>query len=62
MENNTYWKRNLWVLLFGTFITGVAFNEIIPFMPLYIVQLGSFDKNQLSILSGIVYAISFFLL
>ncbi|MCL0312612.1 MFS transporter [Apilactobacillus sp. TMW 2.2459] len=61
MEDNSYWKRNLWVLLFGTFITGVAFNEIIPFMPLYIVQLGSFNKNQLSILSGIVYAISFFI-
>ena len=54
------WRRNLWILLFGTFITGTAFNEVIPFMSLYIIQLGRFSRGQLSILSGIVYAASFF--
>ncbi|MHA8263434.1 MFS transporter [Lactobacillaceae bacterium Melli_B3] len=53
------WRRNLWVLLFGTFITGVAFNEVIPFMSLYINTLGRFTHGQLSILSGVVYAASF---
>ncbi|GLB46441.1 MFS transporter [Philodulcilactobacillus myokoensis] len=60
MKQGVNWRRNLWILLFGTFITGVAFNEIIPFMSLFIIQLGHFTHNQLSILSGIVYAASFF--
>ncbi|UQS87391.1 MFS transporter [Nicoliella spurrieriana] len=58
-ESNRNWRKNLWVLLFGTFITGVAFNEVIPFMSLYISDLGTFTSGQLSILSGIVYAASF---
>ncbi|TPR24956.1 MFS transporter [Apilactobacillus timberlakei] len=59
MDDNSYWRKNLWILLFGTFLTGVAFSEVIPFQPLYISQLGSFDKNALSIWSGIIYAIPF---
>lgn len=54
-----YWKKNLWILLFGTFLTGIAFSEVIPFQPLYISELGNFSKSQLSLLSGIVYASSF---
>lgn len=53
------WRRNLWILLFGTFITGTAFNEVIPFMSLYIIQLGNYSRGELSILSGIVYSCSF---
>lgn len=59
MDNSQYWRRNLWILLFGTFLTGVAFSEVIPFQPLYISELGSFSKSQLSLLSGLVYASSF---
>lgn len=59
MDDNSYWRKNLWILLFGTFLTGVAFSEVIPFQPLYISQLGSFDKNSLSIWSGIIYAVPF---
>ncbi len=59
MDNSKYWRRNLWILLFGTFLTGVAFSEVIPFQPLYISELGSFSKSQLSLLSGVVYASSF---
>ena len=59
MDNNLYWKKNLWILLFGTFLTGIAFSEVIPFQPLYISELGNFSKSQLSLWSGIVYASSF---
>ncbi|WP_203621211.1 MFS transporter [Apilactobacillus nanyangensis] len=59
MEDNSYWKKNLWILLFGTFLTGIAFSEVIPFQPLYISELGDFSKSQLALWSGIVYASSF---
>lgn len=59
MFNFPYWKKNLLILLFGTFLTGIAFSEIIPFQPLYISELGTFSKSELSLWSGIVYASSF---
>lgn len=59
MNNRLYWRKNLWILLFGTFLTGIAFSEIIPFQPLYISELGTFSKSELSLWSGIVYASSF---
>ncbi|QBP18567.1 hypothetical protein [Acetilactobacillus jinshanensis] len=58
MSHLPTWKRNLYVLLPGTFITSVAFGEFFPFMSLYVNQLGSYTKGQLSILSGIVYSIT----
>jgi MFS transporter, DHA1 family, multidrug resistance protein len=61
LDDNSYWRKNLWILLFGTFLTGVAFSEVIPFQPLYISELGSFTKSQVSLLSGIVYAAPFVL-
>ncbi|EMG6526453.1 multidrug transporter subunit MdtG, partial [Providencia rettgeri] len=35
-----YWKRNLYVVWFGCFLTGAAFSLIMPFLPLYIEELG----------------------
>ncbi|XIF20243.1 MAG: Hypothetical protein AJITA_00977 [Acetilactobacillus jinshanensis] len=52
------WRRNLYVLLPGTFFTSIAFCEFFPFMNLYINDLGNFTSGQISILSGIVYAIT----
>lgn len=59
MDDNSYWKKNLWILLFGTFLTGIAFSEVIPFQPLYISELGTFSKSELALWSGIIYASSF---
>ena len=58
MKSVVSWRRNLWVLLPGTFITSVAFSEFFPFMSLYVNQLGNFTSGQVSILSGIVYSIT----
>ncbi|GLB46439.1 MFS transporter [Philodulcilactobacillus myokoensis] len=54
-----HWRKNLWVLWFGTLIDGMAFSEVIPFLSLYVNQLGRYSKGELSILSGVVYAASF---
>lgn len=53
------WKRNLYVLWFCTFVAGVAFSEIMPFLSLYVASFGDFSKQELSFWSGIIYAITF---
>ena len=34
------WKRNLTVTWLGCFLTGAAFSLVMPFLPLYVEQLG----------------------
>ena len=53
------WQRNLAVLWLGTFIAGMGFSEIMPFLSLYVDDLGSFTKGQLTIYSGMTYAVTF---
>lgn len=53
------WKRNLTILWGCTFVAGISFSEIMPFMSLYVAQLGNFTKAQVSFYSGVVYAATF---
>ncbi|MCK8624926.1 MFS transporter [Apilactobacillus xinyiensis] len=59
MVQHKNWEKNLWVLWFGTFIAGMGFSEVIPFLSLYVSSLGHFGRGELSILSGTVYAATF---
>ncbi|KJW12430.1 MFS transporter [Levilactobacillus spicheri] len=54
------WRRNLHVLWFCTFVAGMAFSEIMPFLSLYISSLGDYTKAQVTMYSGLVYAADFF--
>ena len=58
-DGEPLWQRNVFVLWFGVFMTGVALSEVMPFLSLYIDTLGTFDKDQLSFYSGAVFAVSF---
>lgn len=53
------WEKNLFVLWFSVFTTGMAFSEIMPFMSLYVDTLGHFSKSQLNLYSGLVFSITF---
>lgn len=53
------WEKNLFVLWFGTFMAGIAFSLIMPFMSLYIDSIGDFTTAQLNFWSGIVFASTF---
>ena len=53
------WRRNLAVLWLGTFIAGMGFSEVMPFISLYVDDLGHFTKGQLTIYSGLTYAVTF---
>lgn len=55
------WERNLIVLWFGTFMAGVGFSLIMPFMSLYIDTLGSFSHAQLNFWSGCAFSSTFLL-
>lgn len=50
------WKRNLRVLSIAVFIAGIAFSEIMPFLPLYINTLGHFSHQELNFWSGLVFS------
>ncbi|VDG21023.1 MFS transporter [Lactobacillus sp.] [Lactiplantibacillus mudanjiangensis] len=50
------WHRNLIVLWFCTFVAGMAFSEIMPFLSLFVSQLGDFSKQQVTFYSGLAYA------
>ncbi|WP_455387058.1 MFS transporter [Lactiplantibacillus pentosus] len=44
------------VLWFCTFVAGMAFSEIMPFLSLFVSQLGDFTKAQVTFYSGLAFA------
>ena len=56
----TYWKRNLYVCVFGSFSTIVAMTLLLPFLPLYVAQLGVTSQAAIVQLSGVAFAATFF--
>ncbi len=54
------WKRNLFVCVFGSFTTIVAMTLLLPFLPLYVEQLGVTDHAAIVQWSGIAYGATFF--
>lgn len=53
------WKINLISVWFGCFFTGLAISQIIPFLPLYIEQLGIKGADALSLWSGLTFSVTF---
>ncbi|MFC0473055.1 MFS transporter [Halalkalibacter kiskunsagensis] len=53
------WKRNLWILVVSQFLVISAMTMIIPFLPLYIQELGVTNPNTLSIWAGVIFGANF---
>lgn len=53
------WQKNLIVLWFGTFMAGIGFSLVMPFMSLYIDSLGNYSNQQLNFWSGITFSSTF---
>lgn len=53
------WKVNLISVWFGCFFTGLAISQILPFLPLYISQLGVDSHEALSMWSGLTFSVTF---
>jgi len=58
-EGTADWKRNLWVCVFGTFTTIVAMTLLLPFLPLYVEQLGVTNHAAIVQWSGAAYGATF---
>jgi MFS family permease len=56
----TYWMRNMVICLVGSFTTIVAMTLLLPFLPIYVEELGVTDKAAVVEWSGIAYGATFF--
>jgi MFS family permease len=59
-EEFAHWRRNLIVCVFGSFTTIVAMTLMLPFLPLYVEQLGVKDHAAIVQWSGVAYGATFF--
>lgn len=53
------WKVNLISVWLGCFFTGLAISQILPFLPLYIAQMGVTSHESLSMWSGLTFSVTF---
>jgi len=60
VPGSAYWKRNLGISLLGSFTTIVAMTLLLPFLPLYVEELGVSDHAAIVQWSGIAYGATFF--
>ncbi len=53
------WERNLYSLWFGRFIAIAGLTMVMPFLPLYIRELGITGRGAIKLWSGFIYAAPF---
>ena len=58
-RNARYWRRNLAVCVFGSFTTLVSLSMLLPFLPLYVRQLGVDAQSAVIQWSGIAFGATF---
>ncbi|TPN38770.1 multidrug efflux MFS transporter [Mesorhizobium sp. B2-3-3] len=58
--HNIHWRRNLAVCFAGSFSTLIAMTLLLPFLPLYVEQLGAQGHAAIVQWSGIAYGATFF--
>lgn len=56
---DSHWRRNLYVCMFGSFTTIVAMTLLLPFLPLFVEQLGVKDPAGIAQWSGAAYGATF---
>lgn len=58
-RNTLYWRRNLFVCVFGSFTTLVSLSMLLPFLPLYVQQLGVTSQAAIVQWSGVAFGATF---
>ncbi|MBP2099333.1 multidrug efflux MFS transporter [Enterococcus rivorum] len=53
------WKKNLYITWFGCFFTGASISLVMPFIPIYVEQLGT-PKSQVELFSGLAISVTAF--
>ena len=52
------WRKNLWTLVAAVILCGASYTMIIPFLPLYLLELGV-GPSDVKMWAGVVFAASF---
>jgi MFS transporter, DHA1 family, multidrug resistance protein len=52
------WRKNLYILWFGTFFTSAGIGMIIPFLPLYVQELGIHDVQKAALWAAMIFGIN----
>lgn len=53
------WHRTFYTLWLGAFLTGAGYSMTMPFISLFISELGHFSHFQLNIYSGLAFGVTF---
>lgn len=53
------WYKAFYVLWLGCFITGMGYSMTMPFISLFIANLGNYSKLQINLYSGLAFAMTF---
>ncbi|WP_416149872.1 MFS transporter [Salipaludibacillus sp. HK11] len=53
------WKRNLYILMVCQFFVMAAMTMIIPFLPLYLQELGVTDPREITLWAGVIFGANF---
>lgn len=53
-----YWRRNLWTLALAVMLSGSSYTMLIPFLPLYLLDIGASSQN-VNLWSGLVLSVTF---
>ncbi|MDR5775100.1 MULTISPECIES: MFS transporter [unclassified Caballeronia] len=58
-DGSLHWQRNLYVCVFGSFTTIMAMTLLLPFLPLYVQQLGAASVESAVQWSGVAFGATF---
>jgi MFS family permease len=58
-SSSLHWQRNLYVCVFGSFTTIMAMTLLLPFLPLYVQQLGATSVDAAVQWSGVAFGATF---
>ena len=53
------WRRNLYILMVAQFMVMGAMTMIVPFLPLYLGEMGMTDPDQTQLWAGLIFGINF---
>lgn len=59
-RNVSYWRKNLMVCVVGSFTTAVSLSMLLPFLPLYVEQLGVTSQQAIVQWSAAAFGATFF--
>lgn len=51
------WQKNLWLLWFGALVTSASYSMVVPFLPLFLLQIGVHQHTEMW--SGVLFSVSF---